>query len=254
MPKINSKHMQIIHHSSFVEDLEKCFYSNSNEKELLREKLKFILKGFHTETAIDLGAGPGLVADVLQQHTKNLTLVDISKDYETILKTKFPNAKVSIESIFNFNFEHEYDLILFSHVLYYIDVEEWLPFLKKLRKNLKKGGKLIITHAPCHHIHKLFQTLDPQLIHIAYLNEIAITKLMNEVGSYSYDNYVSSTCYDQKPTLPFAKQLIKSLFGIKDESVLDDFPEQLNEVTKLFKEIDGKYYLEYYSDIYVFTA
>src|SRR5690348_10346079 len=109
------KHMPIIKSDTFVSDLSAMCYADSNEKEILREKLNQVLKNTHYKTALDLGAGPGFVADVLQQYAKDLTLVEITPDYHAELKRKFPQAKIFIQSILDFEFTQQYDVILLSH-------------------------------------------------------------------------------------------------------------------------------------------
>lgn len=253
MNNFDNRHMQIITDSSkFAADLNTLFYADSNEKSVLRHKLKLILEVFQYQNAIDLGAGPGLVSDVLQQHAKNLTLVEITPDYYQDLKKTFPQARIEIQSVLDFNFSQQYDLMLFSHVLYYIAIDEWEKILKKLYSNLMPGGKLIVTHAPCHHIHKIFKTTLARNSHIAYIDEHSIDQLMNRIGPHSKDYYLSTSYYNDKPTQKFAKKFINYFFGITDELFYKNCYAQLDQLLTLFTQVGDKLGLEYHSDLYTF--
>ena len=251
MSDFDRRHMKILTNSAnFTASLSTLFYADSNEKSVLRHKLRQILADSQCDDAIDLGAGPGLVAEVLQQHAKNLTLVEITSEYYDDLKKKFPQARIEIQSILDFRFSQQYDLMLLSHVLYYIAVDEWENILKKLYANLAPGGKLILVHAPCHHIHYLFNaSLAPNF---AYMNEKAIHSLMERIGPYTTDHYLSVSYYSDNPTHVFAKKFASYFFGISDESLFENCQNELDQLLALFSNENNKLSLEFHSDIYLF--
>lgn len=255
MQKNANNHMNIINNSEkFISSLENLFYANSNEKSVLRDKLKKILAGQHYKHAIDIGAGPGLVASVLEQHADNLTLLEIKPEYYAELKTKFPNATIKIQSILDFNFDKKYDLILLSHVLYYIAKEAWPLLLSKLLNNLDTNGKLILTHAPCHQVHKIFSLTDiAKNSQIAYMDEQSFTDMLRQLGPYEKDHYRSLSYYHGTKDHSFAQQFLGFFHGIEEGIGLQKYSKECAELLALFSIANDNLALEYHTDIYIFN-
>lgn len=253
MKKYDNRHMQVMTDSSkLMSNLGELFYVDSNEKAILREKLKQILAGVRYQHAIDVGAGPGLVAGVLEQHADNLTLLEILPGYYAELKEKFPSAHIEIQSVLDFDFKPQYDLILFSHVLYYLAVNEWEAILQKLYLNLRRGGKLIVTHAPCHSIHHILNPKLASYSQIAYLDQQAIDQILSRIGPYQKDFYLSMSYHNAKLDHLFAKKFIESFLGLKEEIKLENYHKEFDELLALFELKDNKIGLEYHSDVFVF--
>jgi len=98
---------------------------------------------------LDLGSSRGELASRVAQDFEEITLVDIHRaSLEAISNTLFPRAnKVNkIEAnIAKANLETDkYDLILISHVLYYIPYDQWLHVVNSAYSLLREGGKLVI--------------------------------------------------------------------------------------------------------------
>lgn len=252
MSSHRQKHMNAVASEKFTADLDILFYAHSNEKLILTEKLKHILANQHFHHAIDLGAGPGLVASVLNQQADHLTLVEIKSDYYEDLKKAFPAATIHIGSLLEFEFKESYDLILLSHVLYYIAINEWENILKKLYAHLTPGGKLIVAHAPCHHIQSLFKDNLPQT-QIAYLDQASIDNLMNQIGPYQKDFYLSESIHFAESSLAFAKQYIHHFYSLDKNCPPFYKDDQLQELLSFFEKKEDKLSLTYHSDLYVFN-
>lgn len=248
----DNRHMEIIADSSrLVSSLEELFYADSNEKNILREKISHILAGNRYQDAIDIGAGPGLVSEVLNNHAERLTLLEIMPEYYQALKDKFPDAQIKIESILDFEFHRNYDLILLSHVLYYISTSEWERILKKLYFHLRPGGKLIVIHCPCHRIHQIFKRTIDTPSKIAYLNEEALTKVLKNVGPYTQDFYLSHSYHPGQKNYLFAKKFVETFFAIDDVSYLN-LQTEFDELLSMFKLFKNKLEIEYCSYLYIF--
>lgn len=239
--------------SALVEALETLFYADSDEKKILRNKLRSLLNGMQFKHAIDLGAGPGLVSKVLDEHSDKLTLVEITPQYESVLREKFPDAVVEIKSFLDVDFSTSYDLILLSHVLYYIETSLWYPTIKKLYDHVNEGGMLIICHAPCDSIHAIFAEKLAQQRNLAYMPSNEVDDVMNKVGPCTKDYYLSKSYYPGPLDDEFSEHFIKQFYYLYDSQPLENCEEELKQFTHLFESHGDQVSLEFHSDIYVFS-
>lgn len=138
----HEKHKALDH--TYSKRMEELYYSKTDEKKILSNLLKHILAGKIFENALDIGPGPGYISSPIVESSKKITMVEPLIGYEETLKSKFPNAKIVIDSIEKYSLDETYDLILMSHMLYYLDENKWLPICMKLYDNLPTGGCLII--------------------------------------------------------------------------------------------------------------
>ena len=77
---------------SYSTDMEEDFYSRTDEKKIIRQRLRKILAGRQFDHAIDLACGKGDLIPVLTELSKNVTAVDILPEYAQIVKKRFPDV------------------------------------------------------------------------------------------------------------------------------------------------------------------
>lgn len=97
---------------------------------------------------LDIGPGDGSLTKAIAQHFKQVTLVDVNHNALDNMKELLPlsvNSTQITGSILNVDFKlSHYNLVLLSHMLYYIDPQLWLGIIKSVYQSLKDGGILVI--------------------------------------------------------------------------------------------------------------
>jgi len=253
MSSANTHHKKIIADSQqFTEDLHRLCYEKSDEKQVLREKLQHYLDRKHFKHAIDLGAGPGFVANILDEHASKLTLLDITPEYESILKEKYPQAEVKIKSLLDVDLSVGYDLILLSHVLYYISEEIWFDLINQLYQQLPAGGMLIVCHGACDKIRDIFSKTKVNAGNVAYRPTKEINAMMQKVGPHIKDYYLSNSQYPGPINEETAKNFLQAFYGLENPNIVYEYPNELNEFMRLFKNQEDSTVFVFHSDVYVF--
>lgn len=97
---------------------------------------------------LDVGPGNGALTKILAQHFKNITMIDINHHGLDQLQKSLPSSikTTSITgSILDVDVESEYyNLVVLSHMLYYIEPHLWLDIIKSTYRSLKEDGIIII--------------------------------------------------------------------------------------------------------------
>jgi trans-aconitate methyltransferase len=131
--------------NQFSPDLfQRLFYSKTNEKTVVAKLLRenFLDRKFNK--ALDIGAGPGEITNILAQHADALTIVEANTFYENTLRNKFPRANVIIGDVRTTELDSDFNFILLNQVLYFFPANEWLTICGNLRNKLSSGGELLI--------------------------------------------------------------------------------------------------------------
>ncbi len=118
------------------------YYQYSNEKKVLTYLLKEKLRP-HYKSALDVGAGSGIISEVLYQRCENLTVCEPNNFYHETLKNRFPKADL-IPVPVQYADLKSYDCILISQGLYYHMPEYWIHYVEKMKMHLKTRGDLHI--------------------------------------------------------------------------------------------------------------
>ena len=96
---------------------------------------------------LDLGCGGGLVCEPLSRLGANVTGVDFVLSNIKVAKLHAKKSNLNIEYLHqdlnNLKITKKYDLILMLEILEHID--NWEKLIKKVKKNLKSNGKIIIS-------------------------------------------------------------------------------------------------------------
>lgn len=119
-------------------------YDRTDEKVIVNALLEEVLSGRRFERALDVGGGEGAHAGVLAARSEQLTLLDVRADYRDHLQARYPQAKVVIEPAETFAPDSSFDLILISHLLYYIPTDQWRPLLEHYLSLTNDGGFLLV--------------------------------------------------------------------------------------------------------------
>lgn len=100
------------------------------------------------EKMLDVGCAEGRETKLFTKFFKEIVAVDIDKNKLNLFKTlNLRNCQINLINMDILNFEFGYlgyDLILFSHSLYYINEKKWIPLLKSAYNSLKLGGIITI--------------------------------------------------------------------------------------------------------------
>ena len=105
--------------------------------------LLYLIKNYKFKTILDIGSGQGTHANILRACKKKVTEIDLGKSYYS---TKRIKNNFIHKDYLNIKFNKKFDAIWACHVL------EHQPnpnlFLKKIHKDLKNNGILVITVPP----------------------------------------------------------------------------------------------------------
>lgn len=101
---------------------------------------------------LEVGAGCGAVTGAICEKAKSVTCIDLSKQRSMInayRNKKYDNLNIMVANFNDIVFNRKYDYITLIGVLeyaaYYTATDNpFVDFLKKLKKNLKEDGKLLI--------------------------------------------------------------------------------------------------------------
>ena len=119
--------------------------------EILPIRIDYILNNFKKNIQdldiLDLGCGGGLTCEPLAKLGGNITGIDFVKENIDIAKKHSIKSKLKIKYIHAdidlIKIKKKFDLILILEVLEHL--ENWEEFIKKLKKNLKPKGVVIIS-------------------------------------------------------------------------------------------------------------
>ena len=115
-------------------------------------RIEYILNSAGKDTLsgldiLDVGCGGGLISESLANLGANVTAIDFVENNIKIAKKHSQKNKLKINyicsDIENYNFSKKYDLIVLFEILEHL--ENWQRFIYKIKKNLKKNGKMIIS-------------------------------------------------------------------------------------------------------------
>jgi SAM-dependent methyltransferase len=111
----------------------------------LTRVLRELLGDQRCRSGLDIGAGTGDVTDLLYQRCDHLTLVEPVPEFCSELRQRFSGAEVHAGRLQTSSFPDEtFDIILASHVLYYVELADWLLQLERCWDWLSPGGQLVL--------------------------------------------------------------------------------------------------------------
>ena len=135
--------------------LSKEWWNENGDFKVLHQirpiRIKYILNQLDSNIknidVLDLGCGGGLVSEPLARLGANVTGIDFVENNIKVAKLhskkKNLNIKYISKDIENLDIKKKFDLIIMFEILEHLD--DWEKFLKKIKINLKKNGKIIIS-------------------------------------------------------------------------------------------------------------
>ncbi len=152
---------------------------------------------------LDIGAGGGHLTIPVAQQFEQTTIVEPNQRQAGLFCRRHPAFCVHSASWTDVDLEDEcYDLILCSHVLYYIPEGTWLPMIEKMYRHLSDGGCIIIVvQSPLGEVARFFSSLTTYDVPILDLTRDVIGRygddavmlqyFQNEIFCDSRDDIVS---------------------------------------------------------------
>lgn len=119
------------------------YTDHSNHENMISDNIIEIIKNKENNYLLDIGAGNGYITTKISKYFKHTTILEPNLKHK-INYDAIDNKEVHHNFFSDFETKDKYNLILCSHVLYYIDVEEWNDFFTKILKMLNSGGICIV--------------------------------------------------------------------------------------------------------------
>lgn len=237
--------------NSYADRMEGLFYSKSDEKFTVRALLDDILEHKKFNHALDVGPGPGHISEPIARRSRQLTMIEMLPEYEEILRKRFDNAKIMIGSIKEFELTPHYDVILFSHVLYYHPESEWLSLTQRLYDALVPGGELIIALNSDSGdwwkiVQPFWERLRPQIT-FNYIPLSFFKKELSALGHLHIYPYRYQLWTDPGPT--WSVFVGKQMLEIADDQVVADNEAEFTALASQFKQVDGSIVLDFRAEI-----
>jgi len=223
-------------------------YGKTDEKETISRMLDSLLNGKQFENGIDIGAGNGSVTAPIHSRCRHLDILDIVKHYNDVLAFKFPDVNIINTDVLDYNFEKKYDIILFSHVLYYLPEEQWATITEKLYQQLNRNGLLILIHMKFDPMHLLFEKISKHYGYHYMLFDDFKAQLSNlpKPEIYSYDMKTFFRPMDD------IRLYLTNLFRLDDDKYLDQCADEIDQFKARLIEEDNIKYLPGYNEIMIF--
>jgi SAM-dependent methyltransferase len=233
-----------------VNRFDGLFYSKSDEKFTVRTLLEEIFGDRSFERSLDVGPGAGHVSEPLVKRSKAVTMIESAAEFQPILKQRFEKANVIVSRLADVELTEKFDVILFSHVLYYQPCDQWLDCVKRLQALLKPGGELlIILNADSGDWWKIISRYRADLGKYFGFNYIALSTFRKELaalGAVKVHPYRYQMWIDQADWSEFIGH---QMLELTDETVMREHEAAFAEFGKMFKIMDNNFVLDMRAEI-----
>ena len=238
----------------FSENFEELFYSKTNEKPIVRKLLQDVFSKHHFEHALDVGSGPGIITEILNENSDKLTLIEINYDYEKDLKKKFPQAEVIINDIRNVDLSPGFDCIMLNQCFYFFPENEWSELLSKMKGFLDSNGLIVVILND--HDKLALETIFTPYIeelkpHFSWyykpLNQLeALLKQLGEVEKIPYTYQVTYSSLEE-----CTKAICDVVYGINNQEIKNKYWNKFEQLAMKFKQEDSTYKLDISAALFV---
>lgn len=121
------------------------FLTHTDQKTKARNWLKSLVHGLPSrQVFVDAGAGNGTVTAWFLADFQRTVAIEPNPSLCDELRRACPTAEVLLQRILEAKLSISADLVLCSHVLYYIDAADWMKHLEKLVSWLSPEGALVV--------------------------------------------------------------------------------------------------------------
>jgi SAM-dependent methyltransferase len=120
------------------------FRLQTDQKEMARTAILKVLGAKPLNTLVDVGAGDGALTSMISRNFDKKILIEPNERFAAEAARRLPQARIIKTRIEDAQFDFLADVVLMSHVLYYVEPEKWRETLMKCYDILKPGGIIII--------------------------------------------------------------------------------------------------------------
>ncbi len=172
----------------FKRQLE-LFVKSSTEKGIELVKIGEIIAGLTGRRSfLDIGAGGGELTIPVSLSFEKTTVVETNEQQTRYLQRRCPHFRIIRDSWEDVDLGSEqFDLILCSHVLYYITEDRWVTIIEKMYAHLAKGGCMaIVIQSPIGEVADFFRRFTTYDINILPLWGEMIRRYGDQAVSVKY--------------------------------------------------------------------
>ena len=168
-------------YNAIADTYAKCY----SEIEYCKAYIDEFIASLAGKKVLDIGCGAGQITDYLTQRGIGTIGIDFSEELLKIAKQNFPNSKLILADICDYEQKEQVDGIITKDVLFHLSDENLLHVLQKFRRMLKPNGNLcIIMDMPKEAGEQIFvEELDHKYqIYYNYLTPEKLKDLLEKTG------------------------------------------------------------------------
>jgi len=204
------------------------FSSCSTEKGIELVKIGMVIRTLRKREAfLDIGAGGGHLTVPISQHFQKTVVIEPNAVQAEILRRRCPDLEVICDTWDGADlFGREFDLILCSHVLYYIPSGTWPATIGRMHDRLAPGGCLVIVlQSPLGEVADFFRAFTDYDVPILELTRDLIDRYGEDAVTLEYfQNEIFSESLEDMVEI--------GLFLLADSS----FSSRTGEIRDFFRE------------------
>jgi SAM-dependent methyltransferase len=167
----------------------KLFSECSTEKGIELLEIGEVIAGLpNRQRFLDIGAGGGHLTIPIAQQFEKTTIVEPNERQAHIFLRRYSSFIVHNSNWTDVDLDDErFDLILCSHVLYYIPEGTWLVTIEKMYRHLSEGGCIIIVmQSPLGEVARFFSSLATYDVPIIELTKEVIDRYGDDAVMLHY--------------------------------------------------------------------
>jgi SAM-dependent methyltransferase len=200
---------------------------------------------------LDVGAGPGKVAQRLAPYFGSLTLLEPNR--AQIAALELEGVKIVHTTLEEYDSPERYDLVLCSHVLYHVPLAEWGGFIDRLLTWVRPGGYCVLVLGAArgqnYQLHRDFTSTilsSEQLIDTLKHKRIPheVVAAMNRFSASSFEEMYTLCRFLVLETCYTAEQI-----AALTEDEARELEEKIRGHAERYRGSDGMYRLEQAEDL-----